>query len=56
MEYISKEWLLKQVREIGAYKAVLWLDIMNAPKSAKLDTEAQKAEVIEAAAKTKKKK
>lgn len=56
MEYISKDWLLKQVREIGAYKAVLWLDIMNAPKSAKLDTEAQKAEIIETATKAKKKK
>lgn len=56
MEYISKEWLLKQVREIGAYKAVLWLDIMNAPKSAKLDTDAKNAEVIETTTKAKKKK
>ena len=30
-QYILKDWLLKNVREIGAYKAVLLVDILKAP-------------------------
>lgn len=55
-EYVSKEFLLKNVREIGAYKAVLLVDIMAAPVEVfPKDEEEAKAEKVETAVKRKKK-